>query len=170
MTNKMPVVGKRYVNKKTNKDYELFFTHKEAFYLENTKDDLASVETLVEFWNRFEELPEDNLQEKKEEQEVTLSEFEMLWGKPSYKSGLDLFATSHESASNSTKATAEDISTTELDEVLKEECVEPVSIKKETYRCAHDYVLKNQGYNSIDYLVRQYECSICGENKMTIQS
>ena len=63
-----------------------------------------------------------------------------------------------------------DISTTELDEVLKEECVEPVSIKKETYRCAHDYVLKNQGYNSIDYLVRQYECSICGENKMTIQS
>lgn len=51
-----------------------------------------------------------------------------------------------------------------------EECIEPVSIKKETYRCAHDYVLKNQGYNSIDYLVRQYECSICGENKMTIQS
>ena len=51
-----------------------------------------------------------------------------------------------------------------------EECVDPVSIKKETYRCAHDYVLKNQGYNSIDYLVRQYECSICGENKMTIQS
>ena len=83
MTNKMPVVGKRYVNKKTNKDYELFFTHKEAFYLKNTKDDLASAETLVEFWNRFEELPEDNLQEKKEISEVerALEELEQAMSK-----------------------------------------------------------------------------------------
>ena len=51
-----------------------------------------------------------------------------------------------------------------------EECVEPVSIKKETYRCAHDYVLKNQGYNNSDHLIRYYECFICGENKMTIQA
>lgn len=49
------------------------------------------------------------------------------------------------------------------------ERIEPVSIRKETYRCAHDYVLKNQGYNNSDHLIREYECSICGENKMTIQ-
>ena len=49
-----------------------------------------------------------------------------------------------------------------------EECVDPVSIKKETYKCAHDYVLKNQGYNS-DYLIKEYKCSICGKSKATIQ-
>lgn len=41
--------------------------------------------------------------------------------------------------------------------------------KKETYRCAHDYVLKNQGYNNSDMLIKDYECSICGESKMTIR-
>lgn len=169
----MPVVGKRYVNKKTNKDYELFciviFTHKEAFYLKNTKDDLASVETLVEFWNRFEELPEDNLQEKKEVSEVerALEELKNYFSNNSsnHSEILNL-------ASNLVNAleTEKNMSKPEPKIDMKEECVEPVSIKKETYRCAHDYVLKNQGYNSIDYLVRQYECSICGENKMTIQS
>lgn len=168
----MPVVGQRYVNKKTNKDYKLFcivITHKEAFYLENTKDDLASAETLVEFWNRFEELPEDNLQEKKEVSEVerALEELKNYFSNNSsnHSEILNL-------ASNLVNAleTEKNMSKPEPKIDMKEECVEPVSIKKETYRCAHDYVLKNQGYNSIDYLVRQYECSICGENKMTIQS
>lgn len=53
---------------------------------------------------------------------------------------------------------------------IKKECVDPVNLRKETYRCAHDYVLKNQGYNNSDHLITEYECSICGENKMTIQS
>ena len=64
----------------------------------------------------------------------------------------------------------EDMSKPEPKIDMKKERVDPVNIRKETYRCAHDYVLKNQGYNNSDHLIREYECSICGENKMTIQS
>lgn len=56
----------------------------------------------------------------KKEQEITLSEFEQAWGQPSYKSGLDLFATSHASVTNSVKADLGDLVITDLDQVLSE--------------------------------------------------
>jgi len=40
------------------------------------------------------------------------------WGKPSYSSGLDLFGKSHESAVNNIKASADDISSTNLQKLF----------------------------------------------------
>lgn len=45
---------------------------------------------------------------------------EESWGKPSYSSGLVLFGKFHESVANNTKATAGDISSTSLEELLSE--------------------------------------------------
>lgn len=52
--------------------------------------------------------------------EITLAEFEMLWGQPSYKSGLNLFAKSHASNANSVKADSGDLVITDLNEVLSD--------------------------------------------------
>ena len=52
-----------------------------------------------------------------EEQKKEITRF---WGKPSYLSGLDLFGKSHESVANNAKATTDNISSTNLEEILSE--------------------------------------------------
>ena len=53
------------------------------------------------------------------EQEITLKEFKTIWGQSSYKSGLDLFATSHASVAESVKADSSDLVITDLNEIWK---------------------------------------------------
>jgi hypothetical protein len=55
-----------------------------------------------------------------EQKKEAIRLLEEAWGKPSYSSGLDLFGKSHESVANNTKSTANNISSTSLEELLSE--------------------------------------------------
>ena len=53
------------------------------------------------------------------EKNEVLTQLEQAWGKPSYKSGLDLFATSHASVADGVKVDSSDLVITDLDEILQ---------------------------------------------------
>jgi hypothetical protein len=72
MTNKMPVVGERYRNKRHQTSFIVVKSIKDEWI---TTKGFCKIH-LSNFWNWFEELPEDNLQEKEEVNEgfkVTMS-------------------------------------------------------------------------------------------------
>lgn len=190
MTNKMPVVGKRYHDKNYIVRCDEIWSDRVILNRDGSYFDVS----IEGFSDYFEELPEDNLQETEEvrvNEKANPVDLENGEANKIDKALEELKEAISKSLGKITcvndvnklnfklmdvriaaqhLVNALEVSNLKPKIDIKEECVDPVNIRKETYRCAHDYILKNQGYNNSDHLIREYKCSICGENKMTIQS